>query len=56
MPVSFGVQIYQSLVPIQNVIEALNIVMMIVPVIVLILLQRLFMCSLTITGLGKRHK
>jgi len=54
MPVSFGVQIYQSLVPIQNVIEAGSVVVMVIPVIVLILSQRLFMRSLTITGLEKR--
>lgn len=54
MPVSFGVQIYQSLVPIQNVIEAGSVVVMVIPVIVLILSQRLFMRSMTITGLEKR--
>jgi len=54
MPVSFGVQIYQSLVPIQNVIEAGSMVVMVIPVIVLILSQRLFMRSMTITGLEKR--
>ena len=54
MPVSFGVQIYQSLVPIQNVIEAGSVVVMVIPVIVLILSQRLFMRSLTITGMEKR--
>ena len=54
MPVSFGVQIYQSLVPIQNVIEAGSVVVMVIPVVVLILSQRLFMRSLTITGMEKR--
>jgi multiple sugar transport system permease protein len=54
MPVSFGVQIYQSLVPIQNVIEAGSVVVMVIPVIVLILSQRLFMRSMVITGLEKR--
>jgi multiple sugar transport system permease protein len=54
MPVSFGVQTYQSLVPIQNVIEAGSVVVMAIPVIVLILSQRLFMRSMTITGLEKR--
>ncbi len=54
MPVSFGVQIYQSLVPIQNVIEAGSVVVMVIPVIVLILSQRLFMRSMTITGMEKR--
>jgi len=51
---SFGVQIYQSLVPIQNVIEAASVVVMVIPVLVLILSQRLFMRSLTITGMEKR--
>jgi ABC-type glycerol-3-phosphate transport system permease component len=54
MPVSFGVQIYQSLVPIQNVIEAGSVVVMVIPVLVLILSQRLFMRSMTITGMEKR--
>jgi multiple sugar transport system permease protein len=54
MPVSFGVQVYQSLVPIQNVIEAGSVVVMAIPVILLILSQRLFMRSMTITGLEKR--
>ena len=54
MPVSFGVQIYQSLVPIQNVIEAGSAVVMVIPVLVLILSQRLFMRSMTITGMEKR--
>jgi multiple sugar transport system permease protein len=53
MPVSFAVQLYQSLVPIQNVIESASLVVMVVPVVVLILSQRLFMRSLTITGLEK---
>lgn len=54
MPVSFGIQVYQSLVPIQNVIEAGTMVVMVIPIIVLILSQRLFMRSMTITGLEKR--
>ena len=54
MPVSFGVQTYQSLVPIQNVIEAGSVVVMVIPVLVLILSQRLFMRSMTITGMEKR--
>ena len=54
MPVSFGVQTYQSLVPIQNVIEAGSVVVMAIPVLVLILSQRLFMRSMTITGMEKR--
>jgi multiple sugar transport system permease protein len=53
-PLSFGVQVYQSYVPIQNVIEAGSMVVLAVPVIVLILSQRLFMRSMTITGMEKR--
>jgi multiple sugar transport system permease protein len=54
MPVSFGVQVYQSLTPIQNVIEAGSVVVMAIPVLVLILSQRLFMRGMVITGLEKR--
>jgi multiple sugar transport system permease protein len=54
MPVSFGVQVYQSLVPIQNMIEAGSVVVMAIPVLVLILSQRLFMRGMTITGMEKR--
>ena len=54
MPVSFGVQTFQSLLPIDNVIEAGSVVVMVIPVLVLILSQRLFMRSLTITGMEKR--
>lgn len=54
LPVSFAVQTYQSLVPIQNMIEAGSVVVLIVPVIILILSQRFFMRSMVITGLEKR--
>ncbi len=50
MPISFGVQNYQSLIPIQNIIEASTVVMLIVPMIVLFLAQRYFMQGLVITG------
>jgi len=53
MPISFGVQNYQSLIPIQNVIEASTVVMLIVPVAVLFLAQRYFMQGLVITGSEK---
>ena len=49
MPISFGVQVYQSRVPIQNVIEAASIVVLIIPVIVLFISQRLFMQGMVIT-------
>jgi multiple sugar transport system permease protein len=50
MPVSFGVQNYQSLLPIDNVISASTVVVLIVPVIVLFLAQKYFMQGLVITG------
>jgi multiple sugar transport system permease protein len=53
MPVSFAVQTYQSLVPIQNMIEAGSVVVMAIPVIILILSQRFFMRSMVITGMEK---
>jgi multiple sugar transport system permease protein len=53
MPVSFGVQNYQSLIPIQNVIEASAVAVLVVPVIVLFLAQRYFMQGLVITGTEK---
>jgi multiple sugar transport system permease protein len=53
-PLSFGVQVYQSYVPIQNVIESGTIVVLAIPLLVLIFSQRLFMRSMTITGLEKR--
>ena len=53
MPVSFGVQNYQSLIPIQNIIHASTVVMLIVPVAMLFLAQRYFMQGLVITGAEK---
>jgi multiple sugar transport system permease protein len=50
MPVSFGVQNYQSLLPIDNVISASTVVVLIVPVIILFLAQKYFMQGLVITG------
>ena len=50
MPASFAVQNYQSLIPIQNVIEASTLIMLIVPVLILFLAQRYFMQGLVITG------
>ena len=50
MPVSFGVQNYQSFIPIQNVIEASSVIVLIVPVLLLILAQKYFMQGLVITG------
>jgi len=53
MPVSFGVQNYQSLLPIDNVINASTVVVLIVPLIVLLLAQKYFMQGLVITGTEK---
>lgn len=53
MPLSFGVQNYQSRVPIQNVIQASSLVILVVPVILLFVTQRFFMRSLIITGAEK---
>jgi multiple sugar transport system permease protein len=53
MPVSFGVQNYQSFIPIQNVIAASSSLVLIVPVTLLILAQKYFMQGLVITGAEK---
>jgi multiple sugar transport system permease protein len=54
MPLSFGIQNYQSYTPIQNVIQAGSIVVLAFPFLVLILSQRFFMRSMVITGMEKR--
>ena len=53
IPISFGVQNYQSLIPIQNIIQASTVVMLIVPIIILLLAQKYFMQGLVITGAEK---
>jgi multiple sugar transport system permease protein len=53
VPVSFGIQNYQSLAPIQNLLQASALIIMIVPVIVILLSQRYFMRNLVITGMEK---
>lgn len=53
MPISFGVQNYQSLIPIDNIIQASTVVMLIVPVVILFLAQKYFMQGLVITGAEK---
>jgi multiple sugar transport system permease protein len=50
IPVSFGVQSYQSLAPIQNQLQASALLIMIVPVVVLIVSQKYFMRNLVVTG------
>ncbi len=53
IPVSFGIQNFQSLAPIQNLLQASALLVMIVPVIVLLITQRHFMRNLVITGMEK---
>ncbi len=53
IPISFGVQNYQSLIPIQNIIQASTVVMLIVPIVMLFLAQKYFMQGLVITGAEK---
>lgn len=50
MPVSFGTQIYQSLIRIDNVIQAGTVVVLVIPALVLFMSQRFFMQGLVITG------
>ena len=50
IPVSFGIQNFQSLAPVQNQLQASALVIMIVPVLILIISQRYFMRNLVITG------
>jgi multiple sugar transport system permease protein len=54
LPISFAVQNYSSLGTIENKIEAANMVLLIIPLIVLMLSQRFFMRSMVITGMEKR--
>jgi multiple sugar transport system permease protein len=53
MPVSFAVQNYQSLIRIDNVIQASTVLVLIVPVIVLFFAQRYFMQGVLVTGAEK---
>ncbi len=53
MPLSIAVQSYQSRVPIQNVIEASTVVILLVPLILLFISQRFFMRNLIVTGAEK---
>lgn len=53
IPISFGVQSFQSLSPIQNQLQASALIVMIVPVIVLLLSQRYFMRDVVVTGTEK---
>lgn len=50
VPISFGVQNFQSLAPIQNQLQASALIVMIVPVLVLLISQRYFMRDVVVTG------
>jgi multiple sugar transport system permease protein len=50
IPLSFGIQNFQSLAPVQNILQASALLVMIVPVLVLLLSQRYFMRDLVVTG------
>ena len=53
MPISFAVQTYQSRLPIQNVIDASTVVILVIPVIILFISQRMFMQGVIVTGAEK---
>ncbi|GAB4580684.1 MAG: carbohydrate ABC transporter permease [Anaerolineales bacterium] len=53
IPVSFGVQNFQSLFPNQNMLQASALIVMIVPVVIILLAQRSFMQKLVVTGIEK---
>lgn len=49
-PISFAVQNYQSLIRIDNLIEAATVIVLFVPVVILFLAQKYFLQGLVITG------
>lgn len=53
IPLSFGIQRYQSRVPIQNIIQASTLTVLIIPIIILFIAQRLFMQGVIVTGAEK---
>lgn len=53
VPVSFGVQNFQSLFPIQSQLQASALIIMIVPVLALLISQRYFMRNVVVTGTEK---
>jgi multiple sugar transport system permease protein len=55
LPISFAVQNYQSLIRIDNLIEAATIIVLFVPVVVLFLAQKYFLQGLVITGAENRR-
>jgi multiple sugar transport system permease protein len=52
-PISFGVQNFQSLGPVQNQLQASALIIMAVPVIILLISQRYFMRDVLVTGTEK---
>lgn len=52
-PISFGIQNFQSLAPIQNQLQASALLIMIVPVVILLVSQRFFMQDMVITGMER---
>ncbi len=54
MPIAFGIQTFQSRIRIDNVIQAGTLLVLIVPIVVLFLSQRIFMQGLVITGTEKQ--
>jgi len=52
-PISFGIQNYQSLGPVQNQLQASALIVMAVPVIILLISQRYFMRGVLVTGIEK---
>jgi len=53
IPLSFGIQNFQSLAPVQNILQASALVVMIVPVLVLLISQRYFMRDMVVTGMER---
>jgi len=53
IPLSFGIQRYQSRVPIQNVIQASTLTVLVIPILILFIAQRLFMQGIVVTGAEK---
>ena len=52
-PISFGIQNFQSLSPVQNQLQASALLIMIIPVLVLLISQRFFMRDVIITGMER---
>ena len=53
VPVSFGVQNFQTLAPIQGMLQASALLVMVVPVLVLFISQRFFMQDVVVTGMER---